>query len=88
MAKKEPNKEMSLEQAKEYRASLHITPVKVLTEKERREAFRLFWATEKAKYGKPKKLEAILWMHLKSSHMDEPAKFASGLAHFGLKKVK
>lgn len=82
------NKEMSLEEAKAYRASLNKPKAAQLTEKEVREQFRIFWAREKAKYGKAKDLEEILWLHLKSSQLDSPDKFEDGLAHFGLKKIR
>ena len=82
------NDEMSLADAKAWRASLYRPAAnKALSEKEKREAFRLFWAQEKYKYGKSKDLEGILWLHLKASKLDEPAKFSEGLQHFGLKKI-
>jgi hypothetical protein len=52
-----------------------------------REAFKLFWAQEKSKYGKSKDLEEILWCHLKAIKMDHPEKFEDGIAHFGFKKI-
>ena len=82
------NQDMSLEEAKAYRASLYKPAKKKLSEQEKREAFRIYWATEKAKYGKKKDLEGILWLHLKSSKLDEPEQFEKGLAHFGLKKIR
>lgn len=96
MAKKEWNvkdeskdKEMSLEEARAYRASLHKPAEKKLSDAEKREQFRLFWAQEKQKYGKAaKELEQILWVHLKASKLDEPEQFEKGIAHFGLKKVR
>lgn len=80
--------EMSLQEAKAYRASLYKQQAKKMSEEEKREQFRIFWATEKSKYGKTKDLEQILWVHLKSMKLDEPEKFEKGLAHFGLKKIK
>jgi len=80
--------EMTLEESKAYRASLHKTTEKVLSDDEKKEQFRLFWAKEKYKYGKAKSLEPILWMHLKATKQDDPSKFEAGLQHFGLKKVK
>jgi len=80
--------EMTLEQAKAYRASLAKPEVKVWSETEKREEFRKFWAQAKRKYGKAKDIEGILWTHLKSSGFDVPEKFEAGLAHFGLKTVK
>lgn len=81
------SKEMTLEEAKAYRASLYVPQERKLSEQEKREQFRLFWAQQKRKYGKAKDLEDILWLHLKSSKMDEPSKFEAGIAHFGLKKI-
>jgi len=88
MAKKnlEPKKEMSLEEAKAWRASLS-SPDKKLSDKEKRDAFKIFWAQEKRQYSKAKNLEEILWLHLKAIKMDEPEQFSKGLEHFGLKKV-
>lgn len=82
-----PVQEMTLEQAKAYRASLYKPEEKVLGESEKREQFRLFWATQKSLYGKGRELEEILWLHLKASKMDEPSQFEAGLKHFGLKKL-
>ena len=79
--------EMTLEEARAYRASLHKPAIKSFSEQEKREEFRLFWAQEKYKFGKSKDLEEILWLHLKATKMDEPSKFQDGLTHFGLKKV-
>lgn len=94
MAKKErvePMKneqEMTADEAKAFRASLYRPEVVKLTEKQKREQFRLFWAKCKRKYGKTKSIEEVIWLHLKSSKMDEPDQFEAGLAHFGLKKIK
>lgn len=87
-AMKEEAKEMSLEESKAFRASLYKPAQIVLSEPEKREHFRIFWAKEKQKYDKPKELEQILWVHLKASKLDEPEKFEAGLKHFGLKKVR
>jgi hypothetical protein len=91
MAKKqkvEINSDMSLEEAKAYRASLAVKKEKVFTEAEKREAFRIFWAQEKAKYNKDRNIESILWLHLKAIKMDTPDQFESGIQNFGLKKVR
>lgn len=80
--------EMSLEEAKAYRRSLHKPIAVELTEEEKKEEFRKFWAGGKRKYGKSKDLEEVIWAHLKSSKMDSPEQFEAGIAHFGLKKVK
>lgn len=79
--------EMTLEEARAYRSSLYKPAVKSLTEQEKREEFRLFWAQEKYKYGKSKDLEEILWLHLKASNQENPENFQDGLNHFGLKKI-
>jgi len=86
--KKEESVEMSIEEARALRAANHASRQKEPTEKDNREAFRIFWAQEKAKYGKGKELEPILWLHLKAIGMDSPEKFTSGLKNFGLKEVR
>lgn len=91
MAKKEfreekIGQEMSLEEARAYRASLYKPEEKKLSEEEKREKFKLFWTQSKKKYGSPKDLEHILWLHLKATGNNEPEKFEAGLLHFGLKK--
>jgi hypothetical protein len=91
MAKKEwdnKDQEMNLEEAKAYRASLHKPVEQALNDQQKREQFRLFWATNRNKYGKEKKLEEVLWIHLKSAKFDDPKKFEEGLANFGLKKIR
>jgi hypothetical protein len=80
--------EMTLDEAKAYRASLYIPTTKALTEKQKRNEFKLFWAKEKKKYKNGRSLEEILWLHLKNTKQDEPASFEKGLQHFGLKKIK
>ena len=86
--KKEKKSEMTLQEAKAYRASLAPKESRKLDEHEKREQFRLFWAENKYKYGKAKDLEPILWAHLKSAKLDDPKDFEAGLAHFGLKKIR
>lgn len=78
---------MTMEEARAYRASLYKPETVTLTMEEKRDEFRKFWAQEKYKYGKLKELEPILWVHLKATQHDDPAKFEDGLAHFGLKKL-
>lgn len=85
---KQEEQEMTLAEAKAYRASLYKAEKKELTVEEKKEQFRIFWAQQKHKYGKAKDLEQILWVHLKATKHDEPEKFEAGLAHFGLKKVR
>lgn len=89
MAKKElkAEVEMTLEEARAYRASLYKATIATLSLEQKREQFRIYWAQEKVKYGKSKDLEQILWLHLKASKHDDPEKFEKGLLHFGLKKV-
>lgn len=84
----EEKKEMSLEEAKAYRASLYKEKASELSESEKREQFRIFWAQNRNKYGKTKELEHIIWEHIKAAKLDAPEKFEQGLAHFGLKKVR
>ena len=80
--------EMSLADAKAFRASLYKPQPKALSENQKREAFRIYWASQKSQYSKAKSLEHSLWLHLSAIQMNTPDKFADGLAHFGLKKVK
>lgn len=80
--------EMTLEQARAYRASLYRPTPVVLSDEDKREHFRIFWASAKSKYGRPKELESAIWLHLKSAKMDSPEQFEAGLAHFGLKKIR
>ena len=82
------NNEMSVEEARAYRASKHKPAPQEFSEEQKREQFRVYWASEKAKYGKLKELEKSIWLHLKSTNMDSPEQFEVGLAHFGLKKIK
>jgi len=86
--KQEKKPEMTLTESKAYRQSLNVAVVKKLEDHEKREQFRLFWAENKYKYGKAKDLEPILWAHLKSAKLDDPENFDSGIAHFGLKKIR
>lgn len=79
---------MTAEEARAFRAALFNPAPKALREDQRREAFRVFWAANKSKYGRPKSLEKALWLHLKSINMTSPEQFKEGLDHFGLKKVK
>lgn len=93
MAKEKKSKQseepgMSLEEARQFRASLYKPQAKVLNEAQKREAFRIFWASNKSKYGESKALEKALWLHLKTIGMNSPEQFSKGLDNFGLKKVK
>lgn len=89
MAKKanKLSEDMTLEEARAYRASRHAASAPALSEEQKKEKFRIFWAQEKTKYGRPKELEEILWLHLKAIKHDAPEKFDAGIKHFGLKKV-
>jgi hypothetical protein len=80
--------QMSLEEAKAFRASLYKPEIKVLTNDQKREAFRIWWAGNKKMYGKSKSLEKALWLHLKCIGMDNPEDFEKGIFNFGFKKVK
>lgn len=86
--KKEKKQEMSLDEARAYRAALHKEQPAILDESQKREQFRLYWAENKSKYGKAKDLEDILWVHLQSAKLSDPENFEKGLAHFGLKKIR
>lgn len=92
MAKKEKasqmEKTMTTSEANAFRASLYKPAPKKLSDSEKRESFRLFWTKNRKRYGRSKNLEGIIWLHLKSTKMDEPEKFEAGLSHFGLKKIK
>ena len=48
---------MTPEEAKAYRANLYKPQEKVLREDQKREAFRIWWASNKKKYGQSKKME-------------------------------
>ena len=91
MAKKEfkleEDKEMTTEEAIAFRASLYKETKKPLSQKEKREAFKIFWTQTKKKYGMTGKLEEVLWLHLVSTKNDSPENFDKGLANFGIKKV-
>jgi hypothetical protein len=77
--------EMTLEEAKAWRASLAKPQEKILTQKEKRVAFKAYWSENKKKYGMTNKLEEVLWLHLVSTKNDSPEDFACGLKNFGLK---
>jgi hypothetical protein len=83
-----PAAEMSLEEARAYRASLVKDQPAAISDKEKRDAFKKFWAENKKHYKKASKLEEVIWLHLKAVKMDHPSKFQEGLKHFGLKKAK
>lgn len=51
-----------------------------------RESFRLWWASNRRRYGRPRELEAVLWEHLVASGHDREQDFDRGLKHFGLEE--
>jgi len=85
--KKEKRQDMSLEEAKAYRASLYKEESAKLSEQDKREQFRIYWTENRNKFGKGKDLEEILWVHLIATGLDDPKNFDKGLAHFGLKEI-
>jgi len=91
MAKKQSqsqdSKEMSLEEAAAFRASLYKEAVRPLSDKQKRAAFKSYWTQNKKKYGMTGKLEDVLWLHLVSTKNDDPANFDAGLKNFGIKKI-
>ena len=92
MAKKQiaapQNQEMTLEEARAFRASLAKPAAhKPLSQKQKRDAFKVYWTQNKKKYGMTGKLEQVLWLHLVATQNDEPANFEAGLKNFGIKKV-
>ena len=91
MAKKSANPEqspeMSLEEAKAWRASLAKVSQRPLNQKQKRDAFKVYWTQNKKKYGMTGKLEQVLWLHLVATKNDSPENFENGLKNFGIKKV-
>lgn len=80
--------EMTMEEAKAYRAALHVPKTKKLNDMQKREAFRIWWAGNKKKYGRSQFLEYALWLHLKTIGMDSPENFEKGIFNFGLSPAK
>ena len=58
-----------------------------MNQKQKRDAFKVYWTQNKKKYGMTGKLEHVLWLHLVATKNDEPANFEAGLKNFGIKKV-
>jgi hypothetical protein len=87
-SQKSDSNEMSIEDARAYRAARYKPSKPVLTEEEKREEFRIFWAANKSKYDESKGIEKALWLHLKAIKMDSPEQFSAGCQNFGLVKVK
>jgi hypothetical protein len=83
----EPKEDMTMEEAKAYRASLATNIAKLLTEKQKRQAFKVYWTENKKKYGLTGKMEQILWLHLVSTKNDSPENFEAGLKNFGVKSL-
>lgn len=84
--KEAEKEEMTLAESRALRAAAYQSKAADLSDEEKRDEFRKYWAQEKYKYGKLKELEPILWLHLKAVKMDKPEQFEAGLSHFGLKK--
>jgi hypothetical protein len=79
--------EMTKEQAQEFRESLFESSETELSENEKREQFRIFWAQNKSKYGKTKEMENVIWLHIKSAKLNNPEDFKAGIKHFGLSEI-
>jgi hypothetical protein len=79
-------KEMTLEEAKAYRASKYRPDVKPMDATACRQAFKLWWAQNKKAYGASRDLEAALWLHLVAIKKIQPSQFEAGVENFGLKK--
>ncbi len=77
--------EMTMEEARAYRASLHRPEQIQQSPEEQRNEFRMWWAEQKSRFGMGKDLEPILWMHLKAIGMTSPESFEAGMQNFGLK---
>lgn len=58
---------------------------RALTEKECREAFRVFFIKVKRKLNLSPSLEGVIWTHLKSIKHDKPEDFEKGIENFGYK---
>lgn len=83
---KKQDGELTVEEARKLRAANHAPAEKPLSNDEKREAFRVFWAQAKSTYRQAKELEQVLWLHLKAINKDHPKDFEAGLENFGLKK--
>ena len=90
-AASKPNAAMTAAEAKAWRASLNkpASANPAQTDAQTREAWRVYWAANKSKYANSasKGLEQFIWLHLKATKNNAPAKFAAGIANFGLKKL-
>lgn len=83
MARK--TKKMEKEQMKPSEAVQKPKAQRPLTEKEAREAFRVYFVKAKRKLGIAASLEEIIWMHLKATGHNKPESFEKGIEHFGYK---
>ena len=81
-------KQMTLSEAKAFRASSYKPVKKPMTDDQKREAFRVYWVSNKSKYNSSKSLEKVIWLHLKTIGMNSPEDFQKGIENFGLKKIK
>jgi hypothetical protein len=57
-----------------------------MTEQEKKEIFKSYWARSRKLFNKEKEIEEILWAHLKAIGCDSEDSFEEGIANFGLKK--
>jgi hypothetical protein len=57
-----------------------------MTEQEKKEAFKAYWARSRKLFNKEKEIEDVLWAHLKAIGCDSEELFDEGIANFGLKK--
>lgn len=54
-----------------------------MTEKEAKEAFRVFFVKLKKQLSLSSSLENVIWMHLKATGNDKPENFKKGVQNFG-----
>lgn len=57
-----------------------------MTEQEKKETFKAYWARSRKMFDKEKEIEEVLWAHLKAIGCDSEELFDEGIANFGLKK--
>lgn len=81
------NKEMTLAESAAWRASLYKPEAPKLSDEEKKEAFRQYWATERSKYNQPRDLEQVLWLHAIATKKTDPSQFDEMIQHFGFKKI-
>ena len=83
---KAENIQEKLENARQAQIAQSNQATDSLTEQEKKEAFRAYWAISRKLYNKEKDVEDILWAHLKAIDCDSEELFDEGVADFGLKK--